>query len=198
MSNMIFIRLRHLVVYTLFFLISMPLSAQQEDDSTKTPLYKSINFNYIFGAQLYNDNFLYNPGYSMDLTIGKAVDNNLGLGMGLAYTDFSDKVFIPIYFEVLGKKNNKINTPFIKFQGGYSYGLDRSTNNMVNYDFNGGFYFSAGFGRMIMVKDKYEILFHCSYSHQFAEIQYQVFGETDYSETLNYDMIKISIGILFE
>lgn len=188
---------KYLTIWIFVLFIDFPLKAQQDFDSIRSSVYSSINLNYILGAQLYNDNFLYNPGYSVDFTVGKNLENDLGIGLGFGFTDLKDKLFIPLYLEVLGKKKNKSNTPIIKFQGGYSLGWDQNTSNMVNYDLKGGFYFNAGIGREIEVQGKYSILFLFSFCHQFAKLEYQVFGEKEYSETLNYDMLKMSIGILF-
>jgi hypothetical protein len=170
----------------------------QEKKFTNEPsVYKSFNASYIIGAQLYNDNFLYNPGLSLQMAFGRNVNKDIGIGLGTGYMKMKNERFIPVYLEIMGKKKQKPNTPFIRFQGGYSIGWSEATNSMVNYDMKGGFYINAGVGRNIRIFDKYSILFLWSFCHQFAQMQYQIFGDRTYSETLNYDMVQVSVGLLF-
>ena len=180
----------------LFLLSPVLLEAQ---DSTKTKslsTYQRIDFSYIIGAQLYNDNFLYNPGISTQVSSGIKVSKDVGLGIGIGYTSLTKERFIPLYFEAYGQKKNKKNAPFVKFQAGYSIGWNSSTNANSNYEMKGGPYFNAGLGRKIEFNDNYALMLSWSYSHQFARMEYDVFETKVYSEPVNYDMLWITIGLL--
>lgn len=184
------------VLFLLFSLSPLLLEAQ---DSTKTrslSTYQHLDLSYILGAQLYNDNFLYNPGLSTQVSFGVKVTKDVGLGIGAGYTSLTKERFIPIYFEAYGQKKKKKNAPFIKFQAGYSIGWNSSTSANSNYDMKGGAYFNAGLGRKIELSKDYALLFNWSYSHQFARMEYEVFEGKVYSEPVNYDMIWIALGLL--
>jgi hypothetical protein len=178
--------------------IMQGLKAQdQEKESIFSNAYQKIDLSYLFGVQVYNNNIIYSPGYTIHLSHGYAVNKDIRAGIGVGLIDSEDVGFIPVYAELIGNKSNKANTPFIKFQLGYSFINKSDTDLLTEYDLEGGFYFNAGIGRKIEVNDKFSMLFHWSYSHQFAEMEYNVFGDQENSEELNYDMILITIGVLF-
>jgi len=186
-----------------FFLLIFSLCAHANDKDNPLKYlksysnYQSVNASYVFGGQFYNDNFLYNPGYSVRFSSGKKIHNDVSLGLGSGLMVLTNENFIPLYIEIIGNKKSKDNTPFICFQGGYSIGWNSNTKANENYDFKGGAFINSGIGRKIKINDAYALLFHWSYCHQFAKIDYSVFGGQSISETVNYDMIKLSLGILF-
>lgn len=188
----------------MFVTVIFPLHVRASDgnDTLKQrksyPNYKSINASYAFGGQLYNDNFIYNPGYSVQFSAGKKIHEDVLLGVGAGFMSLTNENFIPIYVEIIGNKKHKNNAPFIRFQGGYSIGWNSTTTAYENYDFDGGVFINAGIGRKIKLNNDYSLLFHWSYCHQFANIDYSVFGRQEISQTVYYDMIQISLGLLFK
>ena len=158
--------------------------------------YQRLDLSYILGMQVYNDNFLYNPGLSVQITHGIKVSKDVGIGLGTGYMKLTKERFIPIYLEAFGQKKNKHNAPFVKFQAGYSIGWNSSTNSNSNYEMKGGVYFNAGIGRKIEINNNYALLFSGSYCHQFAKMEYEIFESRTYTEPLNYDMLWISVGLL--
>lgn len=181
----------------IFLIFQINTFAQDEDKSLdKKPLHTRLDVSYGFGGQIYNDNFIYNPGYSLHMINSIPLHKDFELGFGVGYTAFENENFIPIYLEALGYKKKKKNAPFVNFQLGYSIGWDTQTNSMENYEMNGGIYFSAGLGRRIELSNHYSVLFQWSLCHQFASINYSIFGEGNYKETVNYDMLKITFGII--
>lgn len=177
-------------------ILSANTFAQIETNGPKREYYQSFDGAYIIGAQVFNDNFIYNPGYSFTLSYGTFANKNLGVGLGIGYKSFETESFVPIYGEILGYKKNKSNAPFIKMQLGYSHGWHTNQSNLEGYDFKGGLFISAGMGRKIEINDKLSVMLHWSYQHQFAKMEYNIFNSTGYTETLNYDMIVISLGLL--
>ena len=181
----------------LLLLVSPKLFGTQDSTKTKSvDTYQRLDVSYIIGAQLYNDNFLYNPGIATQVSYGIKVSKAVGIGLGVGYTGLTKERFIPIYAEAFGQKKNKKNAPFVKFQAGYSLGWNSSTSANSNYEMKGGPYFNAGLGRKIEFNDNYALLFSWSYSHQFARMEYDVFGGKEYSEPVNYDMLWVTIGLL--
>jgi hypothetical protein len=171
--------------------------AQERQTLKELPLYQSINIAYVVGGQVYNDNFLYNPGYCISYSIGKKIHDDISVGAGLGYMPLTNERFIPLYIEILGNKKKKSNAPFIKFQGGYSVAWYTGRSETSIYELNGGLYFNAGLGRKIKINEKYTLLFQWSYCHQFAEMGYEIYGGQEYEEMLNYDMLQLSVGLIF-
>jgi hypothetical protein len=183
-----------LIVICQFFVIS--LFAQ--DSFKEMDNYHGIDISYIFGGQLFNDNFIYNPGFTVETSYGKKIDKRVGLGIGTGYMSLTHEQFIPFFMEVNGYFKDKKSTPLIKMKMGYAYGWSHSTDNIPGYDFEGGFFFDAGFGRKIEINKKYSVMFHWSYRHQFGEIRYSAYAGKEYNEALNFDMFVLSLGIIRE
>ncbi len=179
------------IIYAILLLFSIQ-SFSQEKPVIKTRL----DVSYILGAQVYNDLFLYNPGYSTQLTTSLQLQKTFDVGIGAGYTQLSNERFVPIYIEAIGYKKKKENSPAIKFQLGYSLGWSTLATNQENFDMNGGLYFNAGIGRKFAVNDQFSVLFHWSYSHQFAKMKYTVFESKPYSEVLSFEMLQLSIGVI--
>lgn len=173
-------------------------SQEIADPVEKYQMSSKIYMSYIFGAQLYNDNALYNPGISALFTQSYKLSGNLDLGIGSGYTSLMNERFVPFYVEVFGYRKKRSNSPVIKFQFGYSAAWYGMNDYPSDYELNGGFYFNAGMGRQIRLKNKYSILFHWSFCHQSGKVNYQIFGNQDYSDVVNYDMIQIGIGFIRE
>jgi len=190
--------MKKLTLLPLLLLFFLDMQAQEEKiNETPLNLYKSITASYAYGVQIYNDNMIYNPGYSFQLSVGNRVSKDVSLGFGAGYMSFGEEHFVPIFAEIIGSKTKKKNTRFFKIQGGYSLGWNETINNNDNYDLNGGIYFNAGVGQRIKVNNAYSLMLQLSLCHQFAEMEYSIFGEEQYTETVNYDMLQISVGFLF-
>lgn len=189
------IRFLHFILLLLLFPV-LGFSQYIEEKEEQRQLKTRIDASYLFGGQVYNDNFIYNPGYSFQIINSLQIHKEFELGLGTGYTSLVNERFVPIYIETLGYKKSKKNSPFIKFQAGYSIGWDTETSAQKNYDMKGGFYFNAGVGRKIQVSERYSVLFHWSYCHQFASLEYEIFGGKDYSETVSYDMVQITFGLM--
>ncbi len=186
----------------LFFIVLLSfcqiLGFSQENDSTKE-LYRlrtRLDVSYLFGGQLYNDNFIYNPGYNIQFTNSLQLHKDFEVGIGTGYTSLVNERFVPIYIETLGYKKNKKNSPFIKFQVGYSFGWNNNTSSLQNYKMKGGIYFNAGVGRKIELNERYSVLFHWGYCHQFASLEYNIFEGREYSESVSFDMLQITFGLI--
>ncbi|RLD27198.1 MAG: hypothetical protein DRI70_04755 [Bacteroidetes bacterium] len=187
------------IIQTMLVILTCHMGAIAQgkpDSEEKQPFSSKIYMSYIFGAQIYNDNVLYNPGVSVLFTQSYSLSGNIDLGVGSGYTSMGNERFVPFYLEAYGFKKMSSNSPIIKFQFGYSAAWYKNTEALSDYNLNGGIYFSAGMGRQIPLNNRYSLLFHWSYCHQSGKVDYQIFGNQDYSEQVNYDMIKISIGFI--
>lgn len=185
-----------LVLLQCLLLLTGNLVAQVDKNKKKLIDYQSIDASYIVGAQVFNDNFIYNPGYSFTGSYGVFINKNLAIGLGSGYKAFENETFLPVYGEILGYKKNKKNIPFVKMQIGYAHAWSKNQAELTGYTFKGGLFISAGMGRKIAINDKLSVMLHWSYQHQFAKMQYTIFNSTSHTEILNYDMIVISLGLI--
>lgn len=186
-------------IFLMIFVFNETMASKKLPDETKSEKgfisYQSLSIGGIIGGQVYNDNFIYNPGFSVNYSLGTHIHKDVAVGLGTGYVGLSNEIFVPAYIELLANKKNKANTPFIRFQAGYAAGASTADNE--NFELNGGAYFSAGMGRKIQLNNNCALLLHWSYYHQFAELEYEVFGGNEYDEVVNYDMLQISVGIIF-
>lgn len=158
--------------------------------------YQRVDLSYVFGGQVYNNNLIYNPGFSLQTSFGRMLNESVGVGMGCGYVALQDERFLPVFAEAVGYKKNKTSTPVIKMQIGYAFGWYAGPMEAEGYKFRGGVYLDAGLGRKIQVNSRYSVFFHWSYRHQFAHMEYEVFGGRKYTEGMNYDMLVISLGLI--
>ena len=179
-----------------FILIHVKTKAVSGLDSLH--VYQRIDISYCFGGQVYNDNFIYNPGISFQYVYGFMQNKYVGIGIGYGFQTFKNERFTPLYLEAIGYKKKNTNTSFIKMQIGYSIGWYEGNVNLIGYKYSGGFFIDTGVGRKISLNNGFSLFFHWSYRHQFAKIEYEVFGTQQYSEILNYDMLVISLSLLKE
>jgi hypothetical protein len=158
--------------------------------------YFKLDASYIVGSQIYNNNFIYNPGYGFQVSYGIDLSESVGIGLGTGYSAMQDEHFLPIFIEAMGSRKKKTSSPVIMMQLGYAVGWYSGDIPSQGYDFGGGMFIDAGLGRKITIGKEYALYFHWSYRHQFAKMEYEVFGGQAYREGLNYDMIVISLGLI--
>jgi hypothetical protein len=163
-------------------------------DSVKR--YLRVDLSYAFGGQIYNNNLIYNPGFSVQTAHGIMLNESVGIGLGAGYMVLQDERFIPVFFETTGCRKNKSNTSFIRMQVGYSFAWYAGPMEAENYQYHGGVYLDAGLGRKIQINSRYSASFSCSYRHQFARLEYEVFGGQTYRDEVNFDMIVITLGFI--
>lgn len=162
----------------------------------KHKTYRTASASYIAGAQVYNDNFLYNPGGALQISSGWRLKKDLYTGFGAGYTSLQEESFVPLFWEAYGFRSKKRNSPYIKFQAGYAPGWIERDEHQQGYEMRGGLYFSAAAGRKIKLNDKFGLLFQIAYTHQDGELEYEVFGSGTHVSELNFDMLWFSVGMI--
>ena len=180
----------------LFCSFLLQIKAQDTLKQVSRLIYQRIDASYVFGGQIYNNNFIYNPGFSFQASYGILLNESVGIGAGVGYYKLQDEHFMPVFVEAVGCRKNKASSPMVKMQLGYSPGWYSGNMQVAGYQFKGGIYIDAGLGRKIPVNKAYSFYFHWSYRHQFARMEYEVFGGQHYTESLNYDMVVITLGII--
>lgn len=176
---------------------SSVVNAQNADDLPAKIFYYRLDGAYVFGGQVYNDQFTYDPGISVQAIVGKMLSDHVGAGMGIGYQHFKDEGFAPLFLEALGIKKNKPTSPFVKMHLGYAPAINHEPLSMKGYSKKGGMYFDAGVGRRFLINQNLSVIFHVSYRHQFGEIEYTSTTGSIYSDDINYDMLVISVGVEF-
>jgi hypothetical protein len=188
---------RLLIAFSIMILLmSAALSQESEDPDTTLDHFIRLDLAYIIGGQLYNDNFLYNPGFNIYGTYGLDIHKRMSVGLGTGLQQFRNEKFIPVFIDITGRISKKNNTRLISLQGGYSFAWSESLKNLTDSKLNGGIYIGAGFGRKFYLNKAFSIIASISYRHQFAEIEYEVFNLKNYRERINYDLLVISISFL--
>lgn len=187
-------------VYIVILLLSFATASAKGDKYSHQLFgkesYQSLSGSYVFGAQIYNDNFLYNPGGAIQASGGWKIHKDLFAGIGTGYTQLQKERFVPIYLEAIGFRKKKAKSTFVKFQTGYSYGWMEQETYQQDFEMKGGLYFSACIGQKIPVNDQFSLLFQLAYTHQYGLMEYEVFGSKDYQSELNFEMLWFTVGIM--
>jgi len=184
-------------VFLLMVLMSDAMAQETGKSETTREDFIRLDIAYIIGGQVYNDNFLYNPGFNLYGTYGIYLNERVSTGLGTGVQLFRDEKFIPVFIELSGFISKKKNTRLLSFQFGYSFAWSESLRNLTNSRLNGGIYLNAGFGRKFYLNEVISIILNISYRHQFAEFQYEVFNLSNYRERINYDMLVIGTSFMF-
>ncbi|MBN2486939.1 MAG: hypothetical protein JXB34_13265 [Bacteroidales bacterium] len=181
-----------------FFLTFTFLYASSQINAKPDSLnvYQRLDVSYTFGGQVYNDNFTYNPGIAVFCVTGLMPNDNIGLGFVYGFHSMQNERFIPLGAEVIGYKSGNKGNSFIRMQAGYSIGWYQGETSLVGHNYSGGLFVDAGIGRKIYLADDLSVMFTLSYRHQFAKTEYEIFGKQTFTETLNFDMLVISLSLL--
>lgn len=190
---------KRLLIPLFISILLMPAAMSQDNEDPDTTLdhFIRLDLAYIFGGQIYNDNFLYNPGFNLFGIYGLDINERMSVGLGTGLQQFRNEKFIPVFIDIAGRISKSKNTRIISLQGGYAFAWSESLKNLTDSRLNGGIYIGAGFGRKFYLNETFSIIAGISYRHQFAEIEYEVFNLRNYSERINYDLMVIGIGFLF-
>jgi hypothetical protein len=183
-----------ILVFVLFFRNQSQAADPEDTDSLN--MYQRVSLSYAVGGQIYNNNLIYNPGFSIQTSFGWMLNELVGVGVGAGCLALSDESFLPVFVEAIGFKKDKKSSPVIKMQIGYSYGWYPGPIKAEGYKFRGGVYLDAGLGRKFEINQKYSILFQLSYCHQFAHMEYKIYGGQKYTQRMNFDMFLISLGFI--
>jgi len=188
--------MRKLAITAFLLVVSLQFSKAQDSISHSLNRYLKLDASYILGSQIYNNNFIYNPGYGFQVSYGVNLNESVGIGLGTGFSAMHDEHFMPFFIEAIGSRKTKTGSPVIMMQLGYAMAWYSGNLPAEGYDFDGGMFIDAGIGRKITISKQYALYFHWSYRHQFAKMEYNVFGGQKYTEALNYDMIVISLGLI--
>ncbi len=162
-----------------------------------TPHFRSeLSGSYAFGAQVYNSNFLFRPGYAINYTHNYKLNKHINAGMGVSYMRLDDENFTPIYVNFLALRTKKDSEKYIRTQIGYALAHSKAINRLEDYNLKGGVYFKCGVGRTFPINDKIGLSTELSYKYQNARLDYQSYNSTTYTESLDYSFFEFSLGIV--
>lgn len=178
------------------FLAISSLNAQTTKKHTNKKSIQRFNISYVFGGQVYNDNLIYNPGISMEASYGLKISEDVSVGIGSGYMGLKNENFIPLFIETIGYHERKGRHRYVKFQGGYSFAWSNDDYTSENYDIKDGIFFDFGIGRKWEINENLKLTIQTSYRHQFATMSYTMFGDQEFNDVLNFDMLILSVGII--
>jgi hypothetical protein len=171
--------------------------AQTAAPAEQHPLKTTIGLGYMAGGQVYNDSFLYNPGFKFDAATHYTVSPAVLLGVGSGLMSFTQQErFIPLYASFVGFTKPGTSGTYFLAKAGYSYGWDTDYAAFPDYEFNGGALINVGLGHRFLIH-KNSLLFSLVYGHQFAGASYQTPEGKEFSERLNFDWLALEFMFMF-
>lgn len=180
-----------------FIILWVPTMLHAQTSNTmKREHVQRFNISYVFGGQVYNDTFIYNPGMSFEGSYGVKVSEDVSIAIGTGYMGLLNENFIPVFIETIGYHHRKNRQRFIKFQGGYSFAWSNESYTRENYDINDGMFFDFGIGRIWEINENLNLAIQTSYRHQFASMNYTMYGNQEFNDVINFDMLVLTVGII--
>jgi hypothetical protein len=171
--------------------------AQLSDSTAKKPIQIVVGAGYLAGGQIYNDTFLYNPGFKFDASAYYSLSDAVILGVGTGFVSLSkNERFIPMYATFKGFVKPKQSGTFLLAKAGYSMGWDSEVDIIQGYEFHGGFMSNAGLGHRFILK-KTALLLALVYGHQEAGAKFVNTDGKVYKERLDFDWISIELQFMF-
>lgn len=184
--------------YLILILISLLCTAQSQANDQEKPLFRStLSGSYALGAQVYNSNFLFRPGYAIDYTHSYKLSKYVNAGLGASYMQLDDEHFFPIYANILALRSKNDVDKFVHCNVGYALAHSKAINAMDDYDLRGGVFFRFGLGRTFPINPKVALSTELSYVYQNARLDYQTYNTTSYTESLDYSFFQLSLGFVF-
>lgn len=178
-------------------MLSASAFAQDSDSTYKKPIQILVGVGYLAGGQIYNDTFLYNPGFKIDASAYYNVSNSIIVGAGTGYISLSKKErFIPVYASFKGFVKPKKSGTFFLAKAGYSVGWDSDVEAIQGYEFHGGFMVNAGLGHRFLMK-KSAVNLALVYNHQEAGAKFMNSDGRLFKERLDFDWLAIEFQFMF-
>lgn len=190
-------RLSFISFLLLTFFMSKPAFCQLADSTSKKPIKIVVGAGYLAGGQIYNDTFLYNPGFKFDASAYFNISEAILLGAGTGFVSLTKKErFIPIYASFKGFIKPSKSGTFLLAKAGYSLGWDNDIALIPGYEFQGGFMVNAGLGHRFLM-NKTALMLALVYVHQEAGAKFVTPEGKLFKERLDFDWLGIELQFMF-
>ena len=180
----------------LIFPVIAVFPAFAQGDSLSSPerkLHPELHAGIAAGGHLYNGRFIYRTGKLLQFGVSRSLTDRIQLGVSAGAEKYENELFLPVALNFTGLLGHKKSGVFLASQLGYSAGFNKKIYSYSNYDYDGGWMFSAGSGYKFSIKEKHAVLLSAGYKHQFAKITYTVF-DRNYSEPDNFNLFYFRLG----
>jgi hypothetical protein len=188
-----FTRLK-LVLLILTLIAAFPSFAQEDTAAAPSrKLHPELHIGVTAGGHLYNGRFIYRTGKALQFGITRPVWERIYVGISGGVEKYESELFLPLTLNFTGMLGSRKSAAYLTSQVGYAAGINKKVYSYANYDYDGGWMFSAGSGYRFAIGEKYAILLSGGYKHQFAKITYAAF-DRKYTEPDNFNLIYFRIG----
>jgi len=179
-----------------FFLTVFALSL-----SGQKSILKNIDISFLVGYQVggqgENRNFVTKSGLNLQVNALYELNNYIHAGIGLGFSNFKNETYIPIFVAAKARLKNVENCSYLKTQFGYSEATNNTINQTEFYDFDGGIYFSAGWGYQWSINEKLGLNFEINIEFQEAELEYESFSGVSFDDDIQNYFLSFKTGIAF-
>jgi len=179
-----------------FFILPFSLLAQ-ETKISKVERVTKVETGYMFGG-IINLNYLaFNGAYSIAVGHGVNIIDRIQVIPTIGVDRFQDGILFPFYADInasLGKRKKG----FLDFKLGYSLGTNKVANINIDYRYNGGAIFSAGYGANLYKSEKVKLTIAVTYNLRNAGITYKPYDDENKIKTrFSYHLIGGKIAAIF-
>lgn len=181
-----------LLHFVLFF--NLVLSAQQK-------IVEQIEFSFLIGYQAggqgENRNFVTKNGLNLQANALYQLNTQIYTGIGFGITKLENETFLPLFIAVKGKLKDIENSAYLKANIGGAVANNYVLDELEQYEFHGGIYFNMGFGKQWAITKKISLNIEIDIEFQEAELEYESFSGTTFSDDMQNYFLSFKTGIAF-
>lgn len=178
----------------LFSVFLLSLNAQ-EGRSQK--LQTNLLLGYKVGGQGENRNFVTKNGPDIQVSLNYRLNKKISAGVGIGYEQLEKDRFIPIFAEATALFKDGGNSPYLKVRIGGSPAYNLDIDQFELYDFDGGLYFTAGWGYHFSINEQLGLLFELNLEFQQADLEFRSFSGEVFDEDFQYYFLAFKTGVKF-
>jgi len=181
------------------FVINGMVRAQdvyEENDSFKLNLNSSFQVGILAGGQLVNEKFIYKPGLMGQFSLNTQISSRVHGGIGVALLSLEHETILPIFVDVKGFFRTK-NSSFLGLNIGTSAAWSDNFNNVSEFEYEGGLYFSTYYAFQFPISENTSFLVSTGLVHHVGEIEFLTMFNEEVEEQFAIDFLTIRGGIRF-
>ena len=179
----------------LLLLLHVPALHGQSQQSRK--LGAQLMLGYNVGGQGENRNFVTKSGFEINAGLQYRLTDLVRAGLGVGYMQLSADRFYPIFAEISAALKDRPATPYLVIRFGGSAASNSDIEQYEFYDFDGGIYFTAGWGYLIPLDSKLDLHFELGFQFQQADLEYESRGGEVFEDDIQYYFLGFKTGVSF-
>jgi len=185
------------VLFVCFAAQGLAQSESEPSDKERALVIADVQLGVVAGGEISSEQFIYKPGLMMQVSVNRQLSPYFHAGIGAGLMLLESESIIPVFVDFKAYLSPEIRSNFIAVDMGYSGANSSYYNNLADYDYRGGLYFSTYYGFQIPVSDDLQFLISAGYIHQALRVDLSPPFTDSFTETFSMDFLSFRAGIRF-